>query len=192
MCLCDKFCWIWLLLQKRVLDITNSECLLTICLACEGLSFDLAAIAVNSTSFFNVSMFELRDLMVCYKKNDNNLKKPDINLNFASSTNKSDEKVQIKCDKRTSWKSSLSSESLTFIINSFSAALKFFFSSLEIKSWKESKHSVLSVEIRRFNNDMKLKQWLFSYNNITQKSLETESNCWVCCDCLSKALKLIF
>ena len=54
--------------KKRVLDITNSECLLTICLACEGLSFDLAAIAVNSTSFFNVSMFELRDLMVCLKK----------------------------------------------------------------------------------------------------------------------------
>ena len=52
---------------------------------------------------------------------------------------------------------SLSRESLTFIINSFSAALKFFFSSLEIKSWKESKHSVLSVEIRRFNNYMKLK-----------------------------------
>ena len=34
-------------------------------------------------------------------------KKPDININFASSSNKSDEKVQIKCDKRTSWKSIL-------------------------------------------------------------------------------------
>ena len=106
MCLCDKLCWTWLLLQKRVLDKTNSECLLTICLACEGLSFDLAAIAVNSTSFFNVSMFELRDLMVCLKK-QNKKKKPDININFASSSNKSDEKVQVKCDKRTSWKSIL-------------------------------------------------------------------------------------
>ena len=61
----------------------------------------MAAIAVNSTSFFNVSMFELRDLMVCLKKTKQK-KKPDININFASSSNKSDEKVQIKCDKRTS------------------------------------------------------------------------------------------
>ena len=34
-------------------------------------------------------------------------KKTDININSASSRNKSDEKVQIKCDKRTSWKSIL-------------------------------------------------------------------------------------
>ena len=38
--------------------------LLTICLACDGLSLDLAAIAANSTSFFNVSILELRDFIV--------------------------------------------------------------------------------------------------------------------------------
>ena len=41
---------------------------LTICLACEGLSLDFAAIAANSTSFFRASMFELRDFTVCNKK----------------------------------------------------------------------------------------------------------------------------
>ena len=41
---------------------------LTICLACEGLSLDFAAIAANSTSFFRASMFELRDFTVWNKK----------------------------------------------------------------------------------------------------------------------------
>ena len=41
---------------------------LTICLACEGLSLDFAAIAANSTSFFSASMFELRDFTVWNKK----------------------------------------------------------------------------------------------------------------------------
>ena len=38
---------------------------LTICLACEGLSLDFAAIAASSTSFFSASIFELNDFIVC-------------------------------------------------------------------------------------------------------------------------------
>ena len=60
------------------------------------------------------SMFQCLNLEIWWsvikKKNKtqkNTQKKPDININFASSSNKSDEKVQIKCDKRTSWKSIL-------------------------------------------------------------------------------------
>ena len=45
-----------------------TQFVLTICLACEGLSLDFAAIAANSTSFFRASMFELRDFTVCNKK----------------------------------------------------------------------------------------------------------------------------
>ena len=45
-----------------------TQFVLTICLACEGLSLDFAAIAANSTSFFSASMFELRDFTVWNKK----------------------------------------------------------------------------------------------------------------------------
>ena len=45
-----------------------TQFVLTICLACEGLSLDFAAIAANSTSFFSASMFELRDFTAWNKK----------------------------------------------------------------------------------------------------------------------------
>ena len=44
------------------------EFALTICLAWEGLSLDFAAMAANSTSFFNASIFELKDFIVCNLK----------------------------------------------------------------------------------------------------------------------------
>ena len=45
-----------------------TQFVLTICLDCEGLSLDFAAIAANSTSFFSASMFELRDFTIWNKK----------------------------------------------------------------------------------------------------------------------------
>ena len=49
-------------------QIIITQFVLTICLACEGLSLDFAAIAANSTSFFSASIFELRDFTVWNKK----------------------------------------------------------------------------------------------------------------------------
>lgn len=52
-------------MRTAILLDHNGLSVLTICLAWEGLSLDFAAIAANSTSFFNASMFELKDFIVC-------------------------------------------------------------------------------------------------------------------------------
>lgn len=98
---------------------------LTICLAWEGLSLDFAAIAANSTSFFNASIFELNDFIVC---NFNG--KKFVIWDLGLQLNLGHNNVKRKCNnEKKQW-----AMSCTFTINSFSAGPKFFFSSLEIKS----------------------------------------------------------